>query len=133
MKTIRFTGKADSPVSWELPADWQQLPGREFRYATIKIKAEPEALELVVSKLGKEAASVLDNVNRWRGQIQLDSIGKDKLDEVTKTIDVAGVRVTLVNMIGTSGGDPGAPPRFAKDAPAAPPPFAKSREKTTPK
>src|SRR5437899_2711204 len=22
VKTIRFTGKVDSPVSWELPADW---------------------------------------------------------------------------------------------------------------
>jgi hypothetical protein len=127
VKTIRFTDKADPPVTWDLPADWQQLPGREFRYATIKIKAEAESLELVVSKLGKEASSVLDNVNRWRGQIQLEPIGKDKLPDATKTINVAGVSVTLVNMVGTSGGNAGLPPRFAKDGPQAPP-FAKARE-----
>jgi hypothetical protein len=127
IKTIRFTDKAEPPVTWDLPADWQQLPGREFRYATIKIKSETETLELVVSKLGKEASSVLDNVNRWRGQIQLEPIGKDKLPDATKSIDVAGVNVTLVNMLGTSGGNAGMPPRFAKDGPQAPP-FAKARE-----
>jgi hypothetical protein len=108
VKSIRFTGQAEPPVTWKLPEGWEQRPGMGFRYATIKIPSEPEPVELVVSPLGKEAASVKENVDRWRREIQLGPIDQADLAKVTRTIDVVGVNVTLVDMLGTRGQD-GAP------------------------
>ncbi len=115
VKSIRFPEKGDAPITWDLPADWTQIPGNGLRYATIKIKSDAEPLELSVTKLpgeAKEAGSVLANVNRWRGQVGLDPIQDADLPKETKTLDVAGVKATLVNMVGKGGGQ--AMPPFAK-------------------
>lgn len=121
VQSTRLTGKADKPITWNVAAGWEELPGNQFRHATIKIKSElePEPLELTVTKLPREsktAASVLANVNRWRGQVGLRAITEKDLASETKTLDVGGVQVTLVNMVGTSspqrpmaGGDKPAP------------------------
>ena len=111
VKSIRFTGKPESPIAWDLPAAWEQHPGVTIErggikistYATIKIKSEPEPLELAVSTAG---GAVLDNVNRWRGQIGLGQLRKEQLSNESKTMDVAGVKATLVNMLGTRSGGP---------------------------
>lgn len=117
MKTVRVTGK-EPPIAWDMPKGWEQLPGNQFRFATINIKNEDEALELTVSKFG---GAVLDNVNRWRDQIGLKKIEQNQLAGETKTLDVAGVKVTLVNMVGEGGVAPMAP-RFGKklDGPGQP-------------
>lgn len=109
MKTVRLTGK-EPPIAWDLPKGWQQLPGNQFRFATINIKNDGDTLELAVSKFG---GTVLDNVNRWREQIGLKKIEQGQLADETKTLDVAGLKVTLVNMVGAGGAAPMAPP-FAK-------------------
>ncbi|MCI0684167.1 MAG: hypothetical protein L0Y71_18820 [Gemmataceae bacterium] len=108
MKTVRLTGK-EPPIAWDLPKDWEQAPGNQFRYATLKMKSEGEELELTVSKFG---GTVLANVNRWREQIGLKHIELKQLPDETKTLDVAGVKITLVNMVGEQVA--AAPPRFGK-------------------
>ena len=50
-----------------------------MRYKTYRVG--PKELELTVIPLGKEAASVLPNVNRWRGQLGLN----DNLDRHVPT------------------------------------------------
>jgi hypothetical protein len=112
MKTVRLTGK-EPPIAWDLPKEWQQQPGNQFRFATITMKSEGETLELAVSKFG---GSVLDNVNRWRrDQVGLKEILQNQLADETKTLDVNGVKITLVNMVGKGGA-------------AKAPPFAKQRD-----
>jgi hypothetical protein len=106
VKSFRFTGKADEPITWTLPPGWEKDRERDEskaifkRFATIKLKDQPE-LEVVVAQAG---GTVLDNVNRWRGQIGLKPLAKQDLAGETKTLDVAGVSVTVVNMVGASGG-----------------------------
>jgi hypothetical protein len=41
------------------------------------------------------------NVNRWRGQLGLPQITKDKLETVTQPLDTAGGKATLVDFTGT--------------------------------
>jgi hypothetical protein len=126
VKSIRLTGKAEPPIAWELPAGWEQHPGVSLErqgikittFATIKIKHDPEPLELAVSKA---TGTVINNVNRWRGQIGLRPVAQDALAQETKTLDADGVKVTLVNMVGFSGGDvPPPAPGFDANAPPAP-------------
>src|SRR5262245_50356825 len=59
LKTVRFDDKGEPPVRWTVPEGWKQEPGRDFRYATLRLGAEPTAAELTVTKLeGKEAGSL---------------------------------------------------------------------------
>ena len=108
MKTVRLTGK-EPPIAWDLPKEWQQEPGNQFRFATLTMKSEGETLELAVSKFG---GTLLENVNRWREQVGLPKIVQNQLADETKTLDVNGVKITLVNMVGEGGA--AKPPRFAK-------------------
>lgn len=119
LHTIRLTDKKDEPITWELPSDWERHPGvtsermgRRFQtYATLKIKAQPQPVEIAVSTAG---GTVLDNINRWRGQIGLAAMGEKELASETKTVDAGGVKITWINMTGVGGGM--APPRPRLDA-----------------
>ncbi len=117
LKTVKF---ADGQPTWTLPEGWQQQPGNAFRFATLVIPGEGKPLELTVSGLpnsgSDNVAYVLQNVNRWRGQLQLASIAADALATETKTIDVGGTSSTLVNLAGHAAAG-GMQPPFASGAP----------------
>ena len=50
------------------------------------------------------ANSLLDNVNRWRRQMQLPAITADQLPNETITLSLAGGQATLVNLLGNFAG-----------------------------
>ncbi len=102
IRTVEFTKSGPEPIAWKLPSNWQQEPGKDMRYATIKMGSR----EMVVTPLGKEAASVEENVNRWRRQIGLGPVGPVELTEMTSEIEVGGQPVTLVDMAGPGPGRP---------------------------
>jgi hypothetical protein len=110
VSSITFSAGPDAKPSWKLPEGWQQLPGSQFRYATIRLPPASDsakALEISVSSAGGE---LLANVNRWRGQLNLKPIGADELAAAGKTLDIDGHKATLVSLVGTgSGGMGGAP------------------------
>jgi len=110
VSAVKFAPGADAKPTWTLPEGWQQLPGGQFRYATIRMPQMADSdkpLEITVSSAGGE---VLANVNRWRGQLNLKPISADELAASGKTLDVDGHKATLVSLVGTgSGGMGGAP------------------------
>jgi hypothetical protein len=123
--------------TWTLPDGWQQLPGSQFRFATIRMPQSSDSakpLEITVSSAGGE---VLANVNRWRGQLNLKPINTDELTASSKTLDVDGHQATLVSLVGTgSGGMGGAPfAPFAGGAALPPdhPPISKQPTTTSDK
>lgn len=112
--SIKFAGDSNPKPTWTLPADWKELPGREMRFATIQIAADGKPLELSVIPLPKTGSDdrkyILDNVNRWRGQLNLKPVAADDLVATTKTLKIDGQEATLVSLVGTgSGGMSGAP------------------------
>ena len=63
-----------------------------------------------MTKLGKEAAAILPNVNRWRGQLGLAPVDEAGLAELTKEIKVNGETGIQVDMTGiASKGGPAMP------------------------
>ncbi len=105
LKTLKFD-EAGVP-SWQLAADWKELPGDQFRYRTIAIPVagRDKPIDLTVSKLGFEAKDkdkfILDNVNRWRGQLALNNRDKDSLAQDLVAVPVAdGSEAFLVNYLG---------------------------------
>jgi len=111
-----------------------------MRFATIQIAADGKPLELSVIPLPKAGAEtekyVLDNVNRWRNQLNLKPITADELATTTKTLNIDGHESTLVSLVGTgSGGMTGAPfaPFAGGSLPPDHPPIGKPNSTTSDK
>jgi hypothetical protein len=114
MNSVRFTGKADAPVTWTLPEGWKEEKGPAPRYATFHLGPKEKPIELSVTMLGKEAAAILPNVNRWRGQLGLAPVDEAGLAALTKDIKVNDGTAVLVDMTGSAGKKGGGPMMAAK-------------------
>jgi hypothetical protein len=70
---------ADEKPRWGEAADWQTEGPRPMRFATLT-RTIPDAgtVELAISSLGPNQ-DILNNVNRWRGQLSLDPVAADAM------------------------------------------------------
>jgi hypothetical protein len=103
ISSVRFKNTGDKPVSWTLPEGWkEEAGGNAFSYATMRFQSQGVPLELTVSYFKNGSGSLLANINRWRGQLNLGSISEAKLPELTKPIEVDGSKGTFVDMLGTA-------------------------------
>jgi hypothetical protein len=85
LQTVRFDERPDAEPTWKLPDGWGQLPddhpknqGQFKRFATVFMpdKNAVERVEIAVSSLPYDSRYpwdqyVLQNVNRWRRQLEL--------------------------------------------------------------
>lgn len=119
IKSVRFSEGIDARPRWTLPEGWRELPASGMRYATLKFDAAGHSLELAISQLesagGNSEETILANVNRWRGQLQLPPIALDELPQNTLRVPVNGSTAILVNLVGHA-----APNKMGGGAPFAP-------------
>jgi len=118
---------SEGAPKWNLPEEWEEKPGNAMRYKTIMVPVEAKnpdgkKLELSVISLparGELNKDLLDNVNRWRGQLGLPPVNDGALMSVIHKVDREGQSpVYLCEFEGTSAGGMGTPP-FASGAPFA--------------
>jgi hypothetical protein len=114
IQSVRFTDNAKEPLTWTVPDGWERKPGSELRYATFQLGSKDHPLELTVVALGREAGSLLDNVNRWRRQLGLKAVGAAELAQLTSEKKVDGATLTLVDMV-TAGSTSSTRPAPARD------------------
>jgi hypothetical protein len=102
--TLNDNGKAH----WKLPAGWkEEAGGNEMRLATIVIPADKRLeLTVAVTPWSGTEQSMLANVNRWRGQMQLPAINAHELGAVTTEAKAGDRPITIVDLKGRfkSGG-----------------------------
>ena len=99
-------------VSWQLPEGWQETQGNEMRLSTIQVPIGDESVELSVTRLpwtGDGPGGLLANVNRWRNQMSLPTIGPADLAECTQVLALADHAGTLVDLSGSFSGGMSAP------------------------
>lgn len=140
VNSLKFSDGLDAKPSWSLPAGWKEMPGREMRFATIQIAADGKPLELSVIPLpfnGSDTSKyVLDNVNRWRGQLNLQPIAADELAGATKALKIGDHEATLVSLVGMGsggmGGAPFAPFAGGKSLPPDHPPLTGAAPRSSP-
>ena len=110
LKSIRFS--SDDKPEWTLPATWKETPGNANRHATLVLSEQPR-LELSVTVLamgpGSPTKQLLDNINRWRGQLDLPHIADDDLPTRTETLKAGELTVTLINIVGKASPRPAMP------------------------
>jgi len=133
VQSIKVPSSGGNPT-WTLPEGWKQLPGSQFRYATIQLPAAAgeKPLEITVSSAGGD---MLANVNRWRQQLSLPPIIVYELASTTETLKIDGRDATLVSFVGKgtgqmSGGAPFAPFAGGATLPPDHPPIGETKTKS---
>lgn len=93
---------SDSRPPWEVPASWQEVPPTQMLLAKFITKGEGEAkADITVSSFPGETGGLLANVNRWRGQLELDMVDEKELKDLVQSLELAAGKATLVDMEGT--------------------------------
>ncbi|MBC8244156.1 MAG: cytochrome c biogenesis protein ResB [Verrucomicrobia bacterium] len=90
---------------WQPPANWSETERAQFSLINFEAQHGGSTAVISVTKL-ENNADLLDNVNRWRGQLGLGKIDQAKLTETTQPFDVDGNPGTYVEMSGTRDGRP---------------------------
>jgi hypothetical protein len=87
---------------WELPSGWKEDPPSGMRAATLWVPADGKPIEISVTTLGWRGTEkdVLDNVNRWRGQMQLPPVDEAGLADCTRELTAGDVKITLADLRG---------------------------------
>jgi len=80
-----------SEFKWDLPEGWTYEAGSGMRMATFKFNIDGAPIECTLVKLGAMAGGLLQNINRWRGQIGLAASNENDLSS------------SLVNLKGQMG------------------------------
>ena len=108
----------DGKPKWQLPADWQERPGNAMRLATIIIPADGKPLEVAVTALPWAGTpdGLLQNVNRWRGQMQLPPTSADKVADDIHQVKAGDLTIAIVDLRGRFAGSGMSPP-FATGGP----------------
>lgn len=95
--SLKFTGKADAPFSWTLPEGWKPGKGTQFSLAAFALPVEGRPMEVTISQAG---GLLLDNINRWRGQVGLAPVTDAGLAETVKSTEIEGRKVYLLDLKG---------------------------------
>lgn len=121
--SLKFSDSKPRP-SWTLPPNWKEAPNaNSMRVATLMAN---DKIEVSVSFLPFSSSMnlddyVLQNVNRWRAQLQLPNANLESVKKSITEIPVEGEKVMLVDLTGVSGG-PRTPPFAANHPPVNHPP-----------
>lgn len=97
------TVSGGEPV-WKIPADWKKIPPAQFLLAEFSVGANGAA-DVNVAKLEGDGGGLLANINRWRGQINLQPLKNEMalLRNVSEKDLPGGGHLALVDF---SGMDP---------------------------
>jgi hypothetical protein len=68
-----------------------------------KVKDGDQSAEITVTPLPGEAGGLLQNINRWRGQVKLDPLTEGQLQEFPK-VDVDGASAAVIDTGEGAGG-----------------------------
>jgi len=91
------TQSAHPEVAWTAPESWQEIEsGSSARVATFKAA---NGLEIAVTSFPGDVGGLVANVNRWRGQVGLESTDEQGVNDMIQRLE--GVDVITVDLLGT--------------------------------
>jgi hypothetical protein len=83
------------------PPNWEVQPLSQMRQASFLVKGDNGAVaDISFVSLGSAAGNVLENVNRWLGQLGQPSITEQKLGEMAQRLHTSLGDVTIVDLAG---------------------------------
>src|SRR5215831_19191731 len=83
------------------PTNWEPQPLSQMRQASFMVKGDNGAVaDVSFVSLGSAAGNVLENVNRWLGQLSQPPITEQKLGEMAQRLRTSLGDVTIVDLGG---------------------------------
>jgi hypothetical protein len=83
------------------PPNWESQPLSQMRQASFLVKGDNGAVaDISFVSLGSAAGDVLENVNRWLGQLDQPAITEQKLGEMAQRLHTSLGDVTIVDLPG---------------------------------
>src|SRR6266536_3344946 len=83
------------------PQNWEPQPLSQMRQASFLVKGDNGAVaDISFVSLGSAAGNVLENVNRWLGQLGQAPITEQKLGDITQRLHTALGDVTIIDLAG---------------------------------
>jgi hypothetical protein len=97
-----------SSVTAEIPKNWEPQPLSQMRLASFLVRGENGAsADISFVVLGPAAGNILDNVNRWLGQLKQPEITEEKLKSMVQSLSTARGTAAVVDLSGQpENGDP---------------------------
>jgi len=94
-------------IHWTVPQGWRSLPAGQMRYAAFALSDDDPPLTLTVIPLARsgQAAEILPNVNRWEQQLGLPPSTEADLPKVVSTIEVNGLTIHSIDLLGPPSND----------------------------
>lgn len=93
------------PIEWTLPPNWEERPAGGIRYATLRVPGNQEVIVTPLDRKSNEG-KVLENINRFREDINVPPLAAGEEKTVTRELEVGGKKFILVDMMGMVGGAP---------------------------
>lgn len=102
-----LTAPASSATA-EIPKNWEPQPLSQMRLASFLVRGENGAsADISFVVLGPAAGNVLDNVNRWLGQLKQPEVTEEKLKSMVQPLSTPRGAVAVVDLSGQpENGDP---------------------------
>lgn len=115
--TVHFSsnGKAEAPMEglqstgvptdakkpeWKVPPTWKEEQAEGMRLGSFSLVDDGNKADVSVVTLTGAAGGVLENINRWRGQLSLPPVSQSDLTRLSDTCKVDGGDGILVDLIG---------------------------------
>jgi len=90
-------------VEGVVPTDWRPGRGSSMRLASYLVEGhDDEVADISLIVLGGQAGGVLDNINRWRGQIGLAAIDEQGLAESSTKLNTPVGEAVVVDLQATT-------------------------------
>jgi hypothetical protein len=93
----------EAQVSWDVPSGWSEGAPSRMRKGSYKTGPEGE-IDVAITAFPGDVGGLLANVNRWRGQLNLDPVTEDELMDSIRELEVAGRTAYLFNAAGPGSG-----------------------------
>lgn len=104
VRSLRFPATGPR-IEWTVPEGWAVAPAKGMRFATFVVGEDSPRLEVTLVPLGPEAASILDNVNRWRRELGLGPIDDSRLPRYLRRLEVDGGPAVFVELFAAEEGE----------------------------
>lgn len=96
------TDSEKPPIKWEVPEGWSPAPASAMRYASFAVEKNGEKADISVVTFPGDGGNDVDNINRWREQIGLPTVGAEVLKPMIAPVNAGGVQIESVDMTGTN-------------------------------
>jgi len=104
-QTTTAPSSQDENISsiWTIPSGWQSIPPAQFLLAEFSISGPAGTqAEVNVAALDGEGGGLLPNVNRWRGQLGLDTLNETDLAQIAHSLNVPAGKAIMVDFTGVN-------------------------------